>query len=445
MRTSHESRSLSLSLSFVSVLLLLLSNTIGALGAYKWRDCGDKLDRVFSYHSVTVYPDPVIGGGEVAVNVAAEISHELIFTGNELSVSYNGQQVYSLNTTDMCSLTRAVTCPFKQGRVSYTEVFSVPKIPGGSYTFQVRNIFGKENFQREIGCLEVTVDVATPALSGCSFSSYVEAHLVDVPAWYQTPAIASRRPGDQIQIGPVWGNSTLSWGSFSSIKASTDLLASGAVARPADFVWGLKGALISSAQLQGGSYSLRYIGDFFVGHVGSVFNHYDRLDNPLLMGTFDLILTYAPRTNGIPPVSGMSGSINLSTPLGVQPTGFPYILGFGRLNNLTVSTQGSSYIVSSQKEYVTCLPTPVNNPSNIQNGATPGTSNWTDEQKWALALGIVGGLLILMIPFLLWLAWRQRKNQRYLNDDDLVDPLKPDYGSLAINDIIEEGDDLPKQ
>jgi len=209
-----------------------------------------------------------------------------------------------------------------------------------------------------------------------------------------------------------------------------------------DLVWGLEGTLYEKSSLSNGKIQLKYSGNFFVGYTGAFYPQLKTLTNSLLNGTFDWTFVCTSPTACV-----VSGTLDVLPALGYQPEGYPYPLGFGRLDSYTLAVQTSGeYTVSASKTYTTCNHgTTSTGASNQKAPPSNVTAHWSKDAKWALALGIVGGLLILLIPVLLFLAWRQRKNRYYLNDDDLVDPLKPDYGSLAINDIIEEADDLPRQ
>jgi len=464
MRISNESHNSLSSSPLLRLLLLLsiilLSNIESSKATYTWADCGEKLDRIFTYHSVTVYPDPIVGGEQVAINIAAVIiddhlyategntlfTQQLIWTGNELEIDYNGVEMLFVNTTDMCDLTRVITCPMKPEPVSYTDVFNVPNLPAGSYTFRVRNLFGQEYFQREIGCLEVTVEITDPKVTGCTFTSFAKAQLESFDALFEDSDISQRAIGSFIEVGPVWGDPTLPWGTFESLNASSDLLISGGY-NPVDLVWGLNGTLYSKTPHSTGSVSLSYSGTFFVGYNGVVYPQFLTPDNALLTGTFDWTFLYA---SSISTTFTLSGTLDIQPALGFQPLDWPYILGFGRLDNFTIqsSSDGSSYIVSASKTISTCPNTGSSASSNVASNQVANlnpASNWNEDQKWALGLGLVAFFLLVLIPLLIYMAWRQRKNEYYLNDDDLVDPLKPDYGSLAINDIIDEAEDLPRQ
>jgi len=360
-----------------------------------------------------------------------------------LEVYYNGALVLEVNTTDACDLApTTLSCPFPAKSISYTDSYQVPFLPSGSYTFRIRNLFGMAYFQQQTGCLEIDVQIVNTQTQSCTYDSTATALVTVTPTFPDSTSWSQRTIGDSLVIGQAWGNTDAPWGTFTSVTASPDLFLFGsAYGSPADLFWALSGNLYSITNTSAGSVNYRYSGIFFVGYNGTsaIYRKLLTYEDPVLSGTFDW--TFSISKTG---VETLTGTFQIDPSLGYQPTGWPYPLGFGRLDNYTLTQSSNLYAIKSSKSYDSCV-SASGSPSNIVSQANSNTSSkYTNDQKWAIGLGVAGFLLVIGIIVLLFIAWRQNKNRLYLNDDDLVDPLKPDYGSLAINDIIEDAEDLPR-
>jgi len=438
MRTSIES----CLLNALFVALFVVWGGRGVSGTYTWSDCGDPLSKLVTYQSLTLSEDPVVTSSNLLVNVAFNIKAGRIWAGNILQVTYNGGVVLNTSTTDVCDLPNTVlNCPFNGGTYSYTSIYAVPSLPSGTYNVKITNIFGQGVFQTNIGCVEFTVQVDNPQVETCSYVSTATADISLVPTF---PGGNLWNDRTTVFVGSNWGPQSAGapYGTFSSVTASPDLLipnsgaTSGTFSDIEDLFWAASGSL--SAVINGSSTtSYQYSGVFFVGYNGTAYPKLLSLDNSLLSGNFEWTFAVSGNT-----VQSISGLFQILPALGTQPTGWPYPLGFGRLDNFTFQSGPTGYAVTSSRTYDTCVS---GIPSNLQSGTSSTSSGLTNAQKWSIGLGVAGFLLVIGIIVLLFMAWRENRDKQYLNDDDLVDPLKPDYGFLAINDIIEGGDELPPQ
>eukprot|EP01112_Ceratiomyxa_fruticulosa_P005106 TRINITY_DN15688_c0_g1_i1.p1 TRINITY_DN15688_c0_g1~~TRINITY_DN15688_c0_g1_i1.p1 ORF type:complete len:196 (-),score=43.33 TRINITY_DN15688_c0_g1_i1:91-678(-) len=178
------------------------------------------------------------------------------------------------------------------------------------------------------------------------------------------------------------------------------------------------------------------------------FPQFTNLSNPLLNGAFTLTINYDYDSNSNIAIKAADANITIPYPLGFQPQGWPYILGFGRLsplslhyNGVTNPTISGSSVLNNACVAKTNTDKP---PALVTSPSNQSSSKYSEAQKWSIGLGVGSAFLLIVIAILFYLAWRQGKRPLRQRDEDIVDPLKPDYGSQAINDIIDGNEELPR-
>jgi len=306
----------------------------------------------------------------------------------------------------------------------------------------------------QIGCLSATINVVDPGQQSgqCSFTSSLKMSLGSTAIQYQNSG-SSLAIGNWVQIGPFGSDagdaaSSFPWGSFISYAGTSDIIDTSVDLSL--FVWGLNGTLVSTENVilpSSGDATLQvFSGDFYVGYLAYA-------GAPLVStetvstGSFQLTLNYqagrTPREQFI-----VNGSV-VFNPQYTQPDGFFYPLVFGTLNPFLLSQSPNGAITAfGTKKWCTCDVDACNvcggDGSTCGLGliaAQPAANTGLGAyDKAAVGGGIGGGILgILLIGFFAYHIWKRGRESRSVRDDsDLAGPDKPDYGSMAINEVLAD-------
>jgi len=123
---------------------------------------------------------------------------------------------------------------------------------------------------------------------------------------------------------------------------------------------------------------------------------------------------------------------------------FSYPLTLGNLNPFTLkSNGGSAYALSGSREWCTCAIDPCGVCGGDGSSCGVGTQHhgMSGKEQAAIAIGVGGGVIGILLVAVLALKVRKVRSAPLLNDTDLIDhPDKPDYGTMAIDEAIREGD-----
>jgi len=255
--------------------------------------------------------------------------------------------------------------------------------------------------------------------------------------------------GSWVQIGPYGSNagavaSSFPWGSFISYQGTTDIIDTGLDL--SSYVWGLNGTLVNTSTLSSGASLQFYAGDFVVGYLA--YAGAPISDTEIISaGTFEIYLNVM-QSGRIQQQYIQNGSFDIS-PEYSQPVGFFYPLLFGSLNPFSLSqTANGALSLSGSRQFCTC---PIDAcavcggdgsscNATLKAIANPPSSGLSSFDKAAIGVGVAGGFVaILLIAFFAWQLWKRGREQRNVRDDsDLAGPDKPDYGSMAINEVLAD-------
>jgi len=328
-----------------------------------------------------------------------------------------------------------ITPPLAADTHSFSYYYQLPPLPSGNYTAKIVTY---DQSKTEIGCLSVQATVSDlTAQTGCGYNSSVS---VQLSGTFQYPNSSS------IQVGP-WGPGGIKlnypWGTFvtSSLQATPDIIGNQAIILD-NYVWGLTGNLSDDSTYEG-ILVVAYLPDASSASNAEL----------VQQATF----SWNMNTQSFPPIFE-SGVINFA-PKYYWPSGFPYPLALGNLNPLKVvpSSDGTLFDVSANRYWCTC--DCVDPHSSSQEEAVSGHLGSGDHiggggqgvkkeklPNWKLGtiiVGSVGGVILIAALIVVYFLWQNPKRPVY-DDSDPTDPQKPDYGSIAINEIFEddEGDYL---
>jgi len=432
-------------------ILMYLSSCCSA--QFSWSDCGTPLSKIIYYQDVTVFPGSVQVGQQIAIYVKSYFVYEVldadsIFTVWRATGSSGEPPALVLNvmTYSLCDLVKAeVTCPIQMGQRGFTTAYTAPSIPAGSYIFQLSNVVQGT----EIGCLSISINVTDATQpSSCTYDSNLNADVVAVINHLQGPLAppSQRQPGDWLQIGPVGSNagieaSTLPWGTITSLTGSDDIILNGII--PIEllphYVWAANGTMISKVTTAGIIYET-YTGDLNLAY----------LSNPptstpysiFYYGFFQLVFTVYPSPDAEGRIESIAGTFEF-IPKWTQPINFTYPLQLGNLNSLSFSENfDETYSILGTKTYCICAV----DQCGVCGGdgkdcSTSKSTGLSLYAKGTIIVGVVGGVVgIVAFGIFALLAKKLRQSPR-IDDTDLNDPSKPDYGSLAINEVIQQGDE----
>jgi hypothetical protein len=409
---------------FISILLLCITS---ANGVITWADCGIPLTRQINYQSVTLSSatSPIniatkSSDRNININVNVNLLQTLTVGGIQVEVQVfkDGATYLDVPVGDLCSILQSanqISCPLQPGPYSFSYLWELPPLPTGDYTVKI--ISSDTLSGTQTGCLSVETPLTGLGLDSCNYMSYISAELAGT-AQYGV---------NTIQIGP-WGTNgddlPYDWGTFVNVDASADLVGYATTGFD-NYVWGITGAIntnISASLFQG---------TVVVGYRSNITG----LENAQLVyqGIFSWQMT---KTSTNPPYIFQSGTFNF-IPQYFYPTGFPYPLNFGNLNPFVVtqSADGSYFSVQASTTWCRCN-CGSGGVGNEQGTPQSGSSGISDYKKAAIVVGVVGGAFIVVaVIFLVIMAKGSSKPVVY-DDNDLMDPQKPDYGTLAINEIF---------
>jgi len=418
-----------------TVLLLVLSLLSPLVNSINWADCGIPLTREISYTGVTAAPTLLnvsSAGTQLSANVQANLLTSLISgsTSIVLQVLKDGQTYLNVGAGDLCSILQTSTnwnCPLSVGPYSLSFIYQLPPLPTGDY---VVKIIAYDQTSTEIGCLAVETSVLGLQTQTCDYTSSLSADLIGSTFY----------ANNTIQIGPLGPQGQdlgYTWGTFVDIHASVDLTGEA----PVDlngYVWGLTGVMNKSVA------GYIFQGTFVVGY----------LPNPAVQtgailieqGTFSWQMTPNPEVVN-PPYLFQQGTVSFN-PTYSYPTGFPYPLAFGNLNPFQVvpSSDGNYFSVTGQKTWCTCgCSSSASNSSDASGdkiGSAPSASSGGSGPNWrtgTIVLSTLGSIAVVLLAGLMVYLWRREEKPPAVYDDsDMMDPRKPDYGAIAINEIFED-------
>jgi len=428
------------------LLVILLVSYIASIYSTKFGDCGIPLTRKIYYSSVVVSPDVIdisqavtADSRSISINVGGDLQDYVLGGINAGSGNVKNVTTYlqvmkdgvnylePVAIGDLCNLlskNNDVSCPIKPGPFSYSYKYVLPALPSGNYTVI---IVQKENATdgNQIGCLSVPIQVIGLGEDSCSYSSTLSAVFAGTAHYYD------KDDQTYIQIGPYGPSGydlSYTWGTFRSITASPDL--AGYALDPKNLVWGLRGTLNTSrGYLFQGTAQLGYLPDK---------NNYENAQL-IYQGTFSWVMT---KTSN-PPYMFQSGTIDF-IPGYTFPAGFPYPLNIGNLGTLTISpSNGGSYFnIAATKAWCRCNCDigGVGKDDSLKSDKNNGSKGMSGWIKGTIAIAVIGTFIIIVAIFAIIKMRRSKPRPVVYDDADLMDPQKPDYGTLAIREAFEDQD-----
>jgi len=414
---------------------LLLSLLFTSVVRAQFVDCGIPLTREIYYQGVTVSPSsinfasppPGLPGGLISVNVDANLQ-SFLDVGQAfvvLQVVKDGAIYVNVSVGDLCSILQSANqqnCPLLPKEYSLSYLYQLPPLPTGDYTV---NIITYDLTNTEIGCLSVEATVTDlVAQAACGYTSTLSAQLSG----------SLNFPNNTIQVGP-WGPGGIAlnypWGTFENVVASSDIFGSDHGSFDS-FVWGLTGTLNESlpGSVFEGTIVVGYLPDPTVPSGATL----------VQQGVFSWHMQPNQQATN-PPFIFESGTVDFS-PKYAFPSGFPYPLALGNLNPYQVvpSTNGDLFSVSASRYWCTCG-CPSESGSGDKIGSAQGLAGSNSPPNWELGsiiVGTIGGSILIAVAIIAFYLWRHPRKPMAYDDTDLMDPQKPDYGSIAINEIFED-------
>lgn len=415
------------------IFVILLLHLSSSVAMFAWSDCGVQLSQVIHYQSTTISPSAANAGGSLSINVQATIVSPVYYADTHVTIYKDNELFLDVDIQDLCSIiqtSESLSCPLAPGKTSFTYSFpSVPQLPSGKYNITIRSL---QNSQ-ELGCLRLSGEV-NGLSNSCYYTSNFNTTLLGIIR-HQTDTPLARQKGDWLRVGPVEA-SDYPYGTF-----STELLSSPDIAGTfplTNYVWGINGSLVNIVKSNQSQAELQYYtGTFTVGNLtNGVFT-------TILSGQFNWILDVQL---GRTPEQVFSGTLTL-TPRYVFNSQFSYPVLLGNLGPFQFTMRSDyGFIVTGSKRWCTC---PVDscgvcgggNACNSNQLNPSGSSGLTSRVKAAIIIGVIGGLLGIILIILLSRMVVKAKRARPHDDSDLIDhPQKPDYGTMAIDDSIREGE-----
>jgi len=419
----------------VTLLFVLLCITL-VLGTSRWEDCGIPLTRKIYYTGVVVSPSTIsianqLDNHDVSINVAAQIKDYTVQPGTNVSmmVTKDGETYFNGPVGDLCTIlynANRAYCPLPEGAYSYSYQYTLPPLPSGNYTVVITTY--EPITGNQIGCLSTTTSVIGLGLDACSYTSTLTANMDGTVSYLNDNSL--------IQIGPRGpGNVDLGtsypWGLFKSIVASPDLV--GYSFQPQNYVWGIRGAINTSVTQN------QFDGTLYIGWRPDTANYEGA--QLVYQGVFSWIMTPNPSAGNpatAPAYFFQSGTVNL-IPEYMYPDNFPYPLNIGNLGTLKISQSSTQTLFTVSVSRSWCRCNCANGGVGIdnllqQNNKHHGLSSW---KKGTIAASVIGSVALIVIIILI-IKFRKSKPRPVVYDDaDLLDPQKPDYGTIAINEAFE--------
>jgi len=312
-----------------------------------------------------------------------------------------------------------------RGTYSYSFPYNLPPLPTGNYTITITTYEPITGDQ--IGCLQTSDFLIGLGADSCSYTSSVSATFAGTAQFLDSNTV--------IQIGP-WGPNGedlgYPWGTFKSVVASADLV--GYAFKPANFVWGIRGSINKSVSQD------QFDGTMVLGYLPDATNY----ENALLVdqGVFSWVMTPSDSDTSTPYIF-KSGTFAFS-PTYYFPTDFPYPLNLGNLGTITISQTKdlTSFTVSATKVWCRCNCDlgGVGHDDSLKAQKPGSSSSLSGYMKGTIAICVIGGLVLIIAIIVIIKMKRSRPRPVVYDDSDLMDPQKPDYGSLAINEAFEAED-----
>jgi len=389
---------------------------------------------------VAISPDTILTNRSLSINVKANIVSTIYNADTRLTVWKDDELFLSTNIQDLCSIVRASTnslsCPLPEGDLSFTYTFNnAPIVVSGEYKVKIESL----SYGKELGCLAITGYVdGLKAASECSYTSKFSVNIQGDKVFsndtFQT----------YLQIGPYGraapGDPRAPWGRFETPFVGTSDV--GGTILTSNYVWGINGTLVQNETNADETHTMRiYVGDMFVGQ-------------KILIGGVEIIETlFVGKMNwtfinirGATLDEVITGYFWFD-PLYSAPSAYQYPVVLGNLGPFTMTRQSdASFLVTGEREWCTCGRDACGVCGGDGSSCLPvsvSQSEWSVYRKTAVGVGVGGGVLgFVAVGALFYVLIKTKaRNQRRHDDQDLIDtPEKPDYGTLAIDEVIREGD-----
>lgn len=416
--------------SYVLFASLLLCTSV-CYASFSWSNCGTQLHKGINYVGASISPDIVLNNRSLSINVKATIVSAIDNAETYISVWKDGEDYLFVQIQDLCSIVRASTnslsCPLQEGPISFTYTFNyAPILVTGDYRVKIQSVANGQ----ETGCLELQGSVDGLVGTKCSFTSSFSV-AIDGTAIYSEDNL-------YLQVGP-YGNvpatrGTSAWGKFNGDFVGTDDV--GGTISTVNYVWGVNATLTADPTTDAdGVKTSPYSGALFVGHYGDAgletvftgFLFWTQINNPAAT-----------------PVNTFTGYFTLN-PKYTAPAALQFPTVIGNLGPFYMRRQDDgSFLVTGQHDWCTC---------GVDSCGVCGgdgstcivvqsdPSEWNTYRKTAVGVGVGGGFvgLVAVISLFYVLLKTKDRNRRRHDDQDLIDtPEKPDYGTLAIDDAMQE-------
>lgn len=413
------------------LIFLIISYVSSIYCTTKFLDCGIPLTRKMYFQSLVVSPPSIniVSDRSISFNIGVNLQNyvlgERVPVNSFLQVTKDGElYVDSLigDTNTLLQKFNGASSTLQAGYYSFSYKYTLPPLPTGNYTI---TLVHKENTTEalEIGCLSTQIQVFGLGLDSCSYTSELKAVFSGTAQFLEDNTV--------IQIGP-WGPGGLDvgypWGTFNSIEASADLV--GYAFRPENYVWGIRGTLNTSVPNT-------FDGYVVIGYRPNV-NDYE---NAQLV--YQGLFSWKMAPNEYTPYIFQSGYFTF-VPSYFFPNDFPYPLNIGNLGTFTISQSSDrkSFSIASSKLWCRCNCDigGVGNDDSLKSGAANRESSMSGFRKGTIAIAVVGTFLIIVAIIVIIKLRRSKPRPVVYDDADLMDPQKPDYGTMAINDAFEAQD-----
>jgi len=406
--------------------ILFISCTLSlSRASYIWSDCGVQLSKYIQYEEITIYPTSVSTNNTLSINIQASIVSTISDADTYLTVWKDGELFLSVKIQDLCTIihtTSSLSCPLSPGPLSFTYSWlSIPYLVTGNYAILIQSIISGQ----EIGCLSISGRIGGLQTPGsCTYQSGFTSLLVGNPIY------DDNNPPQYIQVGSMAPDcSSLDcWGAFSSFMGTPDL----GTVDVTHYRWGLNGSLITPV----GDNVYIYGGALYVMSLtGSALSL-------VYSGQFEWNVTF---TTG--KISGISGLFWFSPVYEFTPPLYPSVLG--NLANFSVQQQpDESFLVTGQRLWCTCGVDSCNvcgGDGICQGGNTEGGTTNNEDLIVAIVVGVGGGIIAILavIGFTYLILTSKKRRRLHESAVELIDqPEKPDYGALAIDEVIQESEQM---
>lgn len=397
--------------------------------SFSWSNCGVQLDKGITYVGASIDPATVkVANSSLSINVKATTVSTIDGADTRLVVWKDGEEFLNVDIQDLCTIvsssTSSLSCPIPAGPLSFTYTFSyIPAVVSGNYKIMIESSVG----DKALGCLEL--------------SGYVSG-LGDSSNCWQTSKFSVAIDGNRdfsedyryMQVGPYGNvNTTGSWGTFATNFVGTADV--GGTVDTTNYRWGLYGSLRpSNAETK----TYIYDGDFSVGY----------LTGTTLQTVFSGKYNWTVINPGTQTENSF-GSFWLD-PKYIASSLYTYPSALGNLGPFSISKLGDgSFLVTGEREWCTCG----FDSCGVCNGdgstclvLISTQSEWSTYRKTAVGVGVSGGFigLVAVVALFYVLIKTKDRNRRRHDDQDLIDtPEKPDYGTLAIDEVINESESGP--